>query len=144
MTRSHRREIELGDAELEILKALWETGPATVRAVMNRLHETSGRELAYTTVQTTLTRLEKKGCVTSRKAADSGQAHVFRAKVSRERISQSRLRALLEQLYDGSAAPLVVQLMETERFTPDEIAQLQSLIERLDDVAANKKKGKSG
>lgn len=123
-----RREYDLGAGELEVLKALWDVGPATVRAVLNHLHQ-SGRQVAYTTVQTVLTRLEQKGFVSSDK---SELAYVYRAKISRERISRSRLRTLLEQLYDGAAGPLVLQLVKNERLTPDELSQLQQLIERLD------------
>ena len=123
-----RREFDLGVVELEVLKALWDVGPAPVRAVMNHLHE-SGRQPAYTTVQTVLTRLEQKGFVASDK---SGLAYVYRAKISRERISRSRLKALLEQLYDGAAGPLVLQLVANERLTPEEISRLHELIEKLD------------
>jgi predicted transcriptional regulator len=119
---------DLGEAELEVLKALWDGGAATVRQVMNALHE-RGRRVAYTTVLTFLTRLENKGFVTSNK---SGLAYVYRARVSRERVSRSRLQALLHQLYDGAAGPLVLQLMKSERLTPEEIAELQQLIDRLD------------
>ncbi len=121
-------ELELGAAELEILRALWDVGPATVRAVMNRLHE-RGRELAYTTVQTVLTRLEQKGFVLSNK---SDLAFVYRAKISRERMSRTKLKTIAHQLYDGAAGPLILQLVRNERLTPDELAQLTALIERLD------------
>ena len=101
---------DLGSAELEVL---------------NHLHE-HGRRLAYTTVQTLLTRLEQKRFVASDK---SDLAHVFRAKVTRERVTRSRLRTLLTQLYDGAAGPLVLQLLRTERLTAEEIDELQKLIE---------------
>lgn len=123
-----RPQHELGSAELEVLKTLWEVGPSTVRDVLDRLHE-KGRRLAYTTVQTLLTRLEQKRYVTSNK---SDLAHVFRAKVTRERVTRSRLKTLVTQLYDGAAGPLVLQLVKTERLTPQELDQLQKLIERLD------------
>lgn len=121
-------ELELGDAELEVLRALWDEGPCTVRQVLNHLHD-RGRELAYTTVQTVLTRLEQKGAVVSNK---SDLAFVYRARISRERMSRSRLRALAQQLYDGAAGPLVLQLVKSERLTPEELTQLQALIVRLD------------
>lgn len=120
---------ELGAAELEVLKALWEIGPATVREVLNHLHD-RGRKVAYTTVLTFLTRLEQKGFAASNK---NGLAYVYRARVSKERVSRSRLRSLVEQLYDGAAGPLVLQLMKSERLTPKEIDELQKLIERLED-----------
>lgn len=119
---------DLASAELEVLRALWEVGPATVREVLNHMHE-RGRRVAYTTVQTLLTRLEQKRYVASDK---SDLAHVFRARVTRDRVTRSRLKTLLSQLYDGAAGPLVLQLVKTERLTTEEIDQLQRLIERLD------------
>ena len=122
------RESDLGTAELEVLKALWDHGPATVRQVMNHLHR-QGRQVAYTTVLTFLTRLEQKGYVESDK---SGTAYVYRPAVTRDKVTKSRLRSLIEQLYDGDAAPLVLQLVRQENFTADEIAELQKLIDQLD------------
>lgn len=123
-----RKEYDLGAGELEVLKALWDIGPATVRAVMNHLHA-QGRRPAYTTVQTTLTRLEQKGFVRSDK---SDFAFVYRAKVTRQSIMRSRLHELVDKLYDGAAGPLVLQLIRDERLTPDEISALHDLIDRLD------------
>lgn len=122
------REYELGDAELEVLKALWDDGPGTVREVLERLTE-RGRDLAYTTVQTFLTRLEQKGFV---KADKSEFAFKYAPRISREKISRSRLRSLVDQLYDGAPGPLVLQLLQSGKLTADEIDQLQKLIERLD------------
>jgi len=130
-------EYELGDAELEVLKVLWDDGPAPVRAVLNALHA-RGRRVAYTTVQTTLTRLEQKGFVRSDR---SGLAYVYRPSVSRERVSRSRLRVLLDQLYDGAAGPLVLQLVRTQRLKPEEIEELTQLIERLDAKDAGRDDG---
>lgn len=123
-----RREYNLGKAELEMLRALWDEGPTNVRGVMNFLHQ-RGRKVAYTTVQTVLGRLEQKGFVESDKSA---LAYVYRAKVSRERLSRSRLNSLLDQLYDGAAGPLVLQLLRTQRLKPEEIDELHQLIDRLD------------
>lgn len=122
------REYELGGAELEVLKVLWLSGPQAVRSVLNDFHK-RGRKVAYTTVQTMLTRLEQKGFVRSDK---SGLAYIYRATVTRERLSRSRLKSLLNQLYDGAAGPLVLQLLRTQRLSPDEIGELQALIEQLD------------
>jgi predicted transcriptional regulator len=131
------RESDLGAAELEVLKALWDHGPATVREVMNHLHD-RGRRVAYTTVLTFLTRLEQKGYAASDK---SGVAYVYRPAVTRARVTKSRLRSLIEQLYDGDAAPLVLQLMREQNFSADEIAELQRLIDQLD---AKTKRPESG
>lgn len=125
MARPH---FELGDAELEVLRALWDRGPSTVREVMNHLHE-RGRHVAYTTVLTFLTRLDQKGFVRSDR---SDLAYVYKAVVSHESVTRSRLKTLVDQFFDGSAAPLVLQLMKTERFSPQELEQLQRLIDELD------------
>ena len=122
------READIGEAELEVLQTLWEHGPATVREVLNHLHE-HGRQLAYTTVLTFLTRLEQKGCVTSDK---SDLAYVYRPKVTRDKVSRSRLDAVLESFYDGSPGPLVLQLIREGKFTKDEITELQDVIDGLD------------
>ncbi|MEK6644583.1 MAG: BlaI/MecI/CopY family transcriptional regulator [Planctomycetota bacterium] len=120
---------ELGASELEVLKVLWDVGPSTVRDVLTHLHE-RGRRLAYTTVLTFLSRLEQKGYVTSNK---SEPAYVYKAKVSRERVTRSRVRSLLHELYDGAAGALVLQLMQSERLSPEELLELQALLNRLED-----------
>jgi predicted transcriptional regulator len=123
-----QRDYDLGEAELQVLRALWDGGPATVREVLNHLHE-RGRKVAYTTVLTFLTRLEQKGFVKSDK---SGLAYVYRAAVTRNQVTRSRLKTMLDELFDGEAAPLVLQLMKTEKFSAQEIAELQKLIDQLD------------
>lgn len=122
------REYELGIAELEVLRVLWDQGHSNVREVMETLHD-RGRRVAYTTVQTMLARLEQKGFVASDR---SGAAFRYRAAISRDQISRSRLRELLDQLYDGAAGQLVLQLVRTQRLKREELAELQRLIERLD------------
>ena len=122
------RDGDLGTAELEVLKTLWDEGPCTVRQVLNHLHH-RGRKVAYTTVLTFLSRLEQKRFVKSDK---SDQAYVYRPLVTRQKVTASRLRSVIEQLYDGAAAPMVLQLMREENFSVDEIAALQNLIDQLD------------
>ena len=128
------KQYEIGDAELEILKILWDSGAVTVRDVLGQLHE-AGRHVAYTTVQTLLTRLEQKGYVRSDK---SDFAFVYRAKLTRNRVTQSRLKTLVRELYDGAAGPLVLQLVRSEQLTADEIAELQKLVDRLDTESVGK------
>lgn len=123
-----KKQVELGEAELAVMRVLWDEAPLTVREVMNRLHE-RGRTVAYTTVLTFLTRLEQKGVVASDKR---DTAYVYRAKISRQSISSSRIKTLVDQLYDGAAAPMLLQLIENEKFSAQEISQLRKLIDDLD------------
>lgn len=122
------KEYELGEAELAVLRVLWEGGAQTVREVMTQLHE-RGRKVAYTTVLTFLTRLEQKGYVGSDKR---DTAYVYKARVSRDNVTRSRVRALVEQLYDGAAGPMVLQLIANEQLTSDDIARLRKLVDKLD------------
>lgn len=100
----------------------------TVRNVMWHLHQ-RGKHVAYTTVLTFLQRLEQKGSVTSDK---SGVAYVYKPTVSRERITGQKLKEVMQQLFDGAAAPMVLQLMQSQTFTRDELDQFQQLIADLD------------
>jgi BlaI family penicillinase repressor len=122
-------------AEREVLKILWEHGPAGVRDVHSRLTE-SGQNWTRSTVITLLQRLERKGCV----ASDRTQfAFVFRAIVSREQLMHSRLLELADELSDGNPLPLVAAFAEQHRFTAAEVQQFRELIEKLD--AERRKRG---
>ncbi|MCE7972954.1 MAG: BlaI/MecI/CopY family transcriptional regulator [Leptolyngbya sp. PLA1] len=123
-----RHDLELGDAELGVMRVLWERSPLTVREVLDRLND-QGRDLAYTTVQTFLTRLERKGCVTSDK---SGSAFVYRPRVSRDQVTRRRVGDLLDELFDGAAGPMVLHLVESGRLSDEELSQLRRLIRDLD------------
>ena len=123
-----KKDVNLGDAELEVLKVLWDHGPMTVREVLGVL-EGLGRDWAYTTVLTMMTRLEAKGVVSANK---DGPAYVYRPKVSRDRVVKDRVQGLVEQLFGGTASPLVLALMQSERFSPKELAEFRALIDRLD------------
>jgi len=122
------REIELGSAELEVLRVLWDRGESSVRDVLEALHS-RGRNVAYTTVQTMLTRLEQKGVVRSDKSV---AAFVYRAVATREKVTRSRVRQVLDELFDGAAGPLVLQLIRSKALKPAEIDELQKLIDDLD------------
>ena len=115
----------LSEAEIEVLKVLWDLGLAPVRAI-NRELALRGRQWAYTTVSTLLLRLTTKGCVTS----DASEVpHVYRATVSREEMLERRLRDAADELCDGAAAPLLLALVQRHRFTAEELARFQSLID---------------
>jgi predicted transcriptional regulator len=115
--------------ELEVLKALWEHGPGTVRQVHAHL-QAQGCRAAYTTILTHLQRLEAKGYVASDKRE---LAHIFRATVSRDRLLRRRLKDLANELCDGTAAPLLHALVGGRRFRPEEIERFRRLLDELAD-----------
>jgi BlaI family transcriptional regulator, penicillinase repressor len=121
------RRLPVSDAELEVLKELWATGPATVREVAAALRKRR-RRLAYNTVLTLLSRLREKGYV----AADRRDtAHLFRAVVTRDELLGSSLSALADRVCDGTASPLVLALVRGQKFSADEIAHFRKLLDDL-------------
>ncbi len=121
MSPRHSRSSPIPDAELAILKALWDGGPATVRELLDRL----GNEQAYTTVQTLVGRLVDKGFV---RADRRDLAHVFVATTTREQLARQQVADVADTLLDGAVAPLVLGLVERGRFTTEELARFRELI----------------
>ncbi len=114
------------DQELEILKVLWDEGPATVRGVDGALR-IRGLQKAYTTVQTLLNRLLAKGHVAS---DPQPGAHLYRAASTRDDLLRDRLRDLADQLCEGAPTPLVLTLVEGHRFSDEEIARFRAILDR--------------
>lgn len=118
----------VSDTELEVLKVLWEAEEATVRDLLDRLHA-QGRDWAYTTVQTLVVRLCKKGYVETRR---QGKAHVFRACVDQDELLRFELTGLADRVCGGKATPLMMTLVRDNAFTPAELEQLRKLLDKLD------------
>lgn len=110
--------------EFEIMNVLWETGPANVQTVQSRL---AGRELAYTTVQTMLNVLHRKGKV-KRQLKD--RAYVYSPVFSRQKAVQKAVGEMLDRFFGGSADSLVLNLLETQTLTPETLARLQTMVGR--------------
>jgi predicted transcriptional regulator len=108
--------------ELEIMHVLWNEGASNVQTVQQHLE----RELAYTTVQTMLNILHRKGKV---KRALKDRAYFYSPVVSRSHVVGNHVSDLIERLFGGSAESLVMSLVETKHLTPKKLAQLQKLIE---------------
>jgi BlaI family penicillinase repressor len=105
--------------ELEILKVLWDQGPASVRTVFEQLE--LDKDLAYNTVQTLLRIMEDKGLVKHRVL---GRTFVYTPCFSRD-DSTARF---LERVFDGAADQLVQSLLRNESLSEDELAKLHALI----------------
>lgn len=108
--------------ELEIMNVLWETGPANVQTVQSRMH---GRGLAYTTVQTMLNILHRKGKV-KRQLKD--RAYVYRPVLSRQKAVTQAVGDMLDRFFGGSADSLVLNLVETRQLTPEKLARIQQIL----------------
>jgi predicted transcriptional regulator len=100
--------IKLTKFELEVMKAVWELGPASIREIQEKLPEK--KRPAYTTVQTIIYRLEEKGAV--RRVKKIGNAHIFEAAVTKKSAHRRLINELLD-LFGGSARPLMAHLVVT-------------------------------
>src|SRR5437868_6146205 len=116
---------DLPDAELAVLQALWERGPATIRQLTDALYP-AGTDAHYGTVQKLLERLEAKDYVARDRRS---WAHVFRARVDRDEFIGRRLEAVAEKLCGGSLTPLLSNLVRSKRLTPGERRELRKLME---------------
>jgi BlaI family transcriptional regulator, penicillinase repressor len=123
-----RKPQDVTDAELDVLTALWDGGPATIRKLTDRLYPAGG-VAQYATVQKLLDRLESKGYVRRDRSAS---VHVFAASVAREDLIGRRLKAIADKLCGGSLTPLLSHLIQSRPLSPEERRSLRLLIEELD------------
>ena len=119
---ARRKTENLTPLELEIMHVLWESGPANVQAVQQNLK----RELAYTTVQTMLNILHRKGKV---KRSLKDRAYYYKPSVSRSHVATQHITDIVDRLFGGSAESLVMSLVETKHLTAKKLARLQKLLE---------------
>lgn len=113
------------ELELEILKILWREGPCSVRQVRDLLAPL--RNLAYTSVMTVMTIMTDKGYL---RRSKQGGGYVYRARARQESTVRGMLRDLVERVFDGSAAAMMVNLLETKDIDAEELRQLRELINR--------------
>jgi predicted transcriptional regulator len=112
------------DAELSILRILWDRGPSTVRQVHDRLaHE---RQAAYTTALKLLQIMTEKGLV---ERDERDRTHVYRARLSEETTQRQLVRDLLDRAFGGSAGKLVVQALATKRASAEELKNIRKAID---------------
>jgi BlaI family penicillinase repressor len=116
----HPTELELG-----ILKILWRDGPLPVRGVRDAL--APARELAYTSVMTVMNIMVEKGYLARRK---DGPSYVYRPRVSEQATTRRMLRDLVDRAFDGSAAAVMVNLLETADLDEAELKELRALLNR--------------
>jgi len=112
------------DAELAILRVLWQQGACTVRQV----HEALSRERpsAYTTALKMLQIMTEKGLV---RRDVSDRTHIYQAKWSEEQTQRQLVRDLLDRAFGGSSSKLVMQALSARRATAEELSEIRRLLE---------------
>ncbi|HEX5080816.1 MAG TPA: BlaI/MecI/CopY family transcriptional regulator [Blastocatellia bacterium] len=119
------------DKELEIMRVIWERGEATAREIQEALPG----ERHYNSVLTIIRVLERKGHLTHRA---EGKAHIYRAKAKPEKAQRRVISHLIEQLFGGSAAAMILHLVETGDLTEEDLKEVR------EQIAARSRAGKAG
>jgi predicted transcriptional regulator len=112
------------DAELAILRILWDRGPSTVRQVHDVL--ALERQAAYTTALKLLQIMTEKGLV---ERDERDRTHIYRARLSEETTQRQLVRDLVDRAFAGSASKLVMQALATKRASADELRDIRKAID---------------
>ena len=116
------------DAELQVLRVLWERGPCTARQVHDDLYGST--DVGYTTALKLLQNMTNKKLVTRTKP--SGQRHhLYRAAVERSSTLRNVVHRFADRAFKGSAARLAMHALDLERIRPEELEELERLLDRL-------------
>ena len=118
---------KLTDAELEVMRAIWELEGGTVREVHERLNR--NRPLAYTTVMTMLNILEEKGHLNRRK---QGRAYLYQPVRPKSQVISGMVEDFLGKVFDGSARPLVLSLVKDQKLSEEDLEEIANMIREVE------------
>jgi predicted transcriptional regulator len=122
-------KMTLTPCEAEVMNAVWSQNSVTVQDVVNAIP----RELAYTTVMTTMKILEEKGFIARGKKR--GRAYTYDALVSCEAASSTTVTEMADRFFDGSVKSMVLSLIKGQQITADDLAELRRAIISLEQSA---------
>jgi len=125
-SKHEMRKAKLTKFELEIMGTLWSRGTASIREIQEAFPESN--RPAYTTIQTTVYRLEAKQAV--RRVKKVGNFHLFEATVSRDAVQRSLVDELLA-FFGGSTQPMMAHLIETGKLSLDDLKEAEKTLRRL-------------
>lgn len=121
-----QKPIKPTESELEILQVLWQKGKATVREVHEELSRTKDR--GYTTTLKLMQIMFEKGLVSR---DDSAKTHIYQPLVTRERTQKHMVGKMIDTLFSGSSAQLVMQALGNNRASKQELEQIQKILDDL-------------
>jgi len=119
------RPLKPTDAELAILRVLWQRGPSTVKEVQRVLEAT--RRTGYTTVLKFMQIMVEKGLLIR---DESPFAHVYQARIPQEHTERTLVADLLDRAFDGSTSRLVLRALAAKRASPEELAEIRRILKR--------------
>ncbi|MGB4399500.1 MAG: BlaI/MecI/CopY family transcriptional regulator [Daejeonella sp.] len=117
------------NSELEILQVVWKRGSATVREVNEELSKDKGTEIGYTTTLKLMQIMHEKGLL---ERETSSRTHIYKALISQSSTSQNLIDSLIDTVFNGSAAQLVMQALSNKNSSREEIEMIKKYLESLD------------
>jgi BlaI family penicillinase repressor len=121
-----KRTRVLGLQELQIMKVVWERGRVTVRDVYEVLR--ARRQVAYTTVMTTMTILDQKGFL--KRTPGEDRAFVYEPARSRDTVMRAMVKEFLDRVFGGSVNPLMLHLIQDKHLTEKDLDELRRAIRK--------------
>ena len=118
------------DAELAILRVLWERGPSTVREVHDAVSRT--HDSGYTTILKLMQIMTDKGLVVR---DESNRAHVYKTSLSEQRTQRQLLGDLIERAFGGSPAKLVMQALSATKASAEELTAIRQVLDQMEEEA---------
>jgi len=120
-------EKRLTDVELELMTILWSLGGGSVADIIAQLP--TARPLAYTSVSTIVRILESKGFVAARR---QGRGHIYSPLITRSEYEARAVKDVVNRVFQGVPVAMVRQLFETVRMTDEDVRELRTLVERIE------------
>jgi predicted transcriptional regulator len=130
-----KRIPHITEAELRIMKLLWQHGPSTVRQVLESLPMSDEDRPAYTTVMTLMKQLADKGALVVDRER---QPFVYKPAVRRDQVFRHRVSEFLHEVFDGQAVDLVLRLVEDEQLSVEDLRQIEAKVRQREQVERNR------
>ncbi len=122
---SRKSLVDLGELQRSVIELVWELGEASVHQVRERLGRK--KKLAYTTVLTTLQKLEKSGWLRHR---SEGKVYIYTPVKTREEAGAGSVRKFVERIFDGDAVSMFQHLMRDSKLSDEELVELRGMIDK--------------
>ncbi|MBC7757772.1 MAG: BlaI/MecI/CopY family transcriptional regulator [Phormidesmis sp. FL-bin-119] len=122
-------ELKPTNSELEILQVIWRKGSCTVRDVNEQLIKDKSAQIGYTTTLKLMQIMHEKGLL---ERETSSRSHIYNALISHSATSQNLLDTLIDTVFNGSAAQLVMQALSKKNSSREEIEMIKKYLDQLD------------
>ena len=116
---------QISDAEFEIMKVIWDKNPISTNEIVETVKKTSSQNVR--TIQTLISRLEKKGAISHKK---EGKLYVYSPLIDKNEYISKKSTSFLDKFYNGAINRMVMNFIENDMLTDDDIATLKNILDK--------------